>query len=191
MPRGDRGRGKRVRSVRPGGGPRTGAGPRLCGPCTACCSSLAINELGKPEWTACERLTGVDEVAADDRRPYAPVSGGGCGAYDERPGACRGFRCLWLTGFPLTDERHRPDRCGVIVMDTADPKAVQVRELWPGATKTGAGRELVTALRRAQLEIVITTPTSQHTLMPLTLFGTPVVNVTVGQRRKASARQGR
>ena len=39
--------------------------------------------------------------------------GGGCGQYDLRPAACRGFHCLWLTSTRLGDE-WRPDKAGFV-----------------------------------------------------------------------------
>lgn len=76
---------------------------RQCNGCTACCTALAVAELDKPRYQACAHL----------------CEEGGCGAYAQRPGACRDYRCLWLEGH-LT-EADRPDRLGVIFTGTADP----------------------------------------------------------------------
>ena len=181
----------KVRSVRPGDGTkrrRDNASSRRCGPCTACCSSMAIDELGKPEWTPCEHLVETEHAKSRTGTPSTvPVriseerlrtrGGGGCSNYRDRPNSCAKFRCQWLAGMPLTEEKHRPDRCGLIIVDTADPRAVQVRELWAGAASEGVGKDLITALRRARLEVIVTAPGEQKTLAPLTIFGAPDVSV--------------
>ena len=165
----------KVRSVRPGDGAkrrRENAASRRCGPCTACCSSMAIDELGKPEWTPCEHLVDTEHAKSRTGTPSTvPVrisaeqlrtrGGGGCSNYKERPNSCAKFRCQWLAGMPLTEEKHRPDRCGLIIVDTADPRAVQARELWAGAASEGVGKDLITALRRAHLEVIGTAPGEQ------------------------------
>lgn len=136
-------------------------GKRRCGDCTACCHSMAITELDKPEWASCP----------NQRTPG--LTGRGCGSYHDRPASCRVFACLWLQGFSLTREEHRPDRCGVMLAATDNPRVVQARELWPGATTSGDGLALVTALRRAGVRVAIVAPGSVAVLQPLTVFGTP------------------
>ena len=72
--------------------------PRSCGPCTACCTSLAIKDdhLKKAAATPCPHL------CAD-----------GCSIYTTRPTSCAAFRCAWLDGFG--DDSDRPDLSGAIV----------------------------------------------------------------------------
>ncbi len=149
-----------VRSVRPGGGGAAGdrKRERRCGRCTGCCSSLSVIELNKPEWTHCEHLSGSD----------------GCRIYSDRPDSCAGFRCLWLNGLSTTREGDRPDRSGIILVQTYDRRMVQARELWPGASSSGAGLDLITRLRRAQVDVVVVNPEGQRTLARLTLFGSPI-----------------
>lgn len=67
-----------------------------CGECTACCTVLAIQELGKPPGKDCKYLATW-----------------GCGIYNSRPGTCREFRCGWLNG--LGGAGQRPDRLGVVL----------------------------------------------------------------------------
>lgn len=187
----------KVRTVRPGSGAkrrRENAASRRCGPCTACCSSLAINEIEKPEWATCPHLVEVEHAKSRTGEPSrVPVKitderlrskgAGGCSLYPDRPNSCAKFRCQWLAGMPLTDDRHRPDRIGLIIIDTADPRAVQVRELWAGAANEGIGKDLIMSLRRARLEVIIVAPGEQKTLTPLTVFGTPEVGTrSVGVR---------
>ncbi|MBS0264382.1 MAG: hypothetical protein JSS02_20775 [Planctomycetes bacterium] len=98
-----------------------GAAPGLaCGDCGACCVLLPIVELNKPGRWACDHLTRQ-----------------GCGCYDERPGACREFHCVWLRGALGSDVALRPDRLGVMfdwfqIRGTGE-ECCQALELWPGA----------------------------------------------------------
>jgi hypothetical protein len=78
---------------------------RSCGPCSACCTTMGVSELNKPEHVACLHLK----------------SPNGCGVYENRPKSCREFKCLWLSGVVENDEL-RPDLCGVVW--TWQPNAV-------------------------------------------------------------------
>lgn len=75
---------------------------RTCGECTACCIALAVQELDKPRYQSCSHLC--------DK---------GCATYDDRPGSCRDYQCLWFQGF--LGEEDRPDKLGVIFTVTGDP----------------------------------------------------------------------
>ena len=70
---------------------------RACGPCTLCCTLLAVPELHKPPDTRC--------VHEQD--------GGGCAIYDARPATCRAFVCRWQQG--TLREALRPDLVHVVV----------------------------------------------------------------------------
>jgi hypothetical protein len=93
---------------------------RSCGTCTACCTEVAVESVGKPHQCRCEHQT------------YT-----GCGIYDARPSQCRVFYCLWRMGFGTGDDR--PDRSGVLLyLDagtpiTGLPYALTVVEVTPGA----------------------------------------------------------
>lgn len=76
---------------------------RRCGECTACCSALAVAELNKPRYRACDHI--------------CPQ---GCAVYAARPQSCADYHCLWLDGH--LREADRPDRLGVIFTVTADPE---------------------------------------------------------------------
>ena len=104
---------------------------RACGSCTMCCKVLQIDELDKPAGAWC---------------PNCAI-GKGCKVYDERPGPCRGFVCIWLTESALPDSL-RPDRSKVVLAalssdritaycDPADPMAWR-REPVYGMLKTRA-----------------------------------------------------
>lgn len=71
-------------------------GARKCGPCTLCCTAMAVPEIMKAAGDPCEFLTP-----------------GGCGIYDTRPDSCATFACLWLRGVDGLD--RRPDRTRAVI----------------------------------------------------------------------------
>src|SRR5581483_5260598 len=78
---------------------------RACGPCTACCKHLTIDQetLQKPVGVLC---------------PHC-VEGTGCTIYQTRPAACRTWYCGWrFMGF--LGDALRPDRCGIMIRVTRD-----------------------------------------------------------------------
>jgi hypothetical protein len=77
---------------------------RHCGDCNACCSVYEIRqpELQKPAYTLCPHWSAA----------------GQCTVYDNRPMPCRTFFCVWRKAATL-DDWWRPDRCGVIIRETA------------------------------------------------------------------------
>lgn len=80
---------------------------RECGPCTACCTVLGVEEIGKAAGVRCE---------------YVAVR---CSIYGHRPGACAKYACMWLAGLG-TDESIRPDVCGVMM--TFETPSAQLAE---------------------------------------------------------------
>lgn len=72
--------------------------PRQCGDCGLCCRVLAVEALAKPAHVACDH--------------YA--DGVGCTIYDQRPAACRSFRCLWLDQ-PALAENWKPNRSHIVL----------------------------------------------------------------------------
>jgi hypothetical protein len=73
---------------------------RECGDCTACCTTLRIDEpdLKKHADISCKNLS----------------SAGGCQIYDKRPSVCRNWHCAWRFMENLADE-WRPDKSGVML----------------------------------------------------------------------------
>jgi hypothetical protein len=61
---------------------------RQCGACSMCCRLLDVPEVGKPDHEWCPHC-----------RP-----GHGCQIYDNRPGKCRGYSCVWLTESKFGEE---------------------------------------------------------------------------------------
>lgn len=102
---------------------------RECGPCSACCTLMAIPELvnqtGKGNHAKC----------ANDHK--APT--GSCSIYEDRPNTCRAFACQWLERPNIVpgDVRRRPDNLGlmftVISIDQTGENVVAAWEVWPGA----------------------------------------------------------
>lgn len=78
---------------------------RECGECNVCCKALLIDD---PEL---QKLPGV--LCANWK------TGTGCGVYDKRPEACRGFFCGWRYMGELGDEL-RPDRSGIMIRFTSE-----------------------------------------------------------------------
>ena len=103
---------------------------RSCGGCRACCTTLGVEEYGKPQWTSCRH-----ECDA------------GCAIYDspDRPSACRGYACLWVAGLLEGDERRRPNQLGVVFDSRKEGSAttIQAWEVWPNALDQPQARYLI------------------------------------------------
>lgn len=114
---------------------------RQCGACTACCTLLAVVELGKPMRWACDH-----------------VDCAGCRVYDARPQSCRQFECLWLRGEIGVDESSRPDHLGIMFdgftsQKTNKPRFVAL-EVWNGAFDEPAGSAILhEAARSREVEL--------------------------------------
>lgn len=115
-----------------------------CGKCTACCTVIGVEELGKPH-----------------HRPCPHVTEDGCAIYDHRPPSCRGFGCLWLDT-PGADESCRPDKLGIVFTLDSKPQpdgdalCLEVWEVREGAMKSKYVRELARHLER-QLKVISAT----------------------------------
>lgn len=72
---------------------------RQCGPCSACCTYLGIEELQKPSNVTCKHLTGAGHAK--------------CSIYANRPEACRKYKCSWLEG--MGPEWLKPNRSGILI----------------------------------------------------------------------------
>jgi len=112
-------------------------GRRKCGPCSACCSALAIPDLEKPEFTRCVHV-----------RKGSRARFGACSIYADRPGNCRDWDCGWIRG--MGEPRHRPDKSG-IVLDVEESTqiggfVVKVWEIRKGATEKPDNRALIEGL---------------------------------------------
>ncbi|GIW80249.1 MAG: hypothetical protein KatS3mg105_2056 [Gemmatales bacterium] len=103
---------------------------RSCGECTACCTILGIEELGKPFYSTCKHVC--------DR---------GCSIYSKRPSVCRDYRCLWLARF-LPKKNCRPDILGVM-FDWEEDDTLEVYEVRPGGFAGQRVQRLIDKLFRS------------------------------------------
>lgn len=85
-----------------------------CEDCTACCTVMAVKELGKGMYRTCGH-----------------VNGSGCSIYQARPRSCRLWSCQWRLG---EIDGERPDQSGVVIsVGFRGGPHYQVFELWEGA----------------------------------------------------------
>ena len=128
---------------------------RECGPCTACCTALAIAELNKPTFQSCSHLCDT-----------------GCDIYARRPGSCADYQCLWLQGHLA--EEDRPDLLGVIFTTTADPADVarstlpMLVEYREGALASPRLQQAIEGLLRHR-PVVVMTRAGRRVLQPVPL----------------------
>jgi hypothetical protein len=105
-----------------------------CGECTACCTVVAVGEIGKAQNQPCQHICEQ-----------------GCRIYEARPSSCQKYACLWLYSQskdkPLPPE-WRPDRLGVVIEGAVTNlgPVVVVRELLFGAAETEKARDAYTYL---------------------------------------------
>jgi hypothetical protein len=89
---------------------------RSCGDCTLCCKTMGVAEIAKPRDHWCPHI----------------VHGQGCAIYETRPGACRGFFCIWIHDTSLGPE-WKPSKCKmVLTQDSKSRMTVQVDSGAPG-----------------------------------------------------------
>lgn len=113
---------------------------RRCGACSLCCVVLRVDELRKLAGVSC-----IHQRAGDD----SARAEGGCGIHATRPGICRAYRCLWLSGG--LEEGDRPDRIGAVldVVSRGVSLQLELREAQPGAFDRSARlREIAASYRR-------------------------------------------
>ncbi len=129
-----------------GGRSAGGDDARACGACTACCTAVAVPELGKGPYRSCAHLCGS-----------------GCGIYADRPSSCRTFACQWLRGVLEVDggvdPTLRPDACGVIFdyqPDSAFGELYTAWEVAPGAAAAAPAKDLLRELSGTFLVLVVT-----------------------------------
>ena len=101
-----------------------------------------MDELKKLGGTPCVHLR---------RAPHAP----GCGIHAERPGICRAYACLWLSGG--LDLEDRPDRLGAVLdlVGEAHGARLRVHEAVPGAYERSPRLQAIVARYRASLPVRI------------------------------------
>ncbi len=120
---------------------------RHCDDCSACCTVMAVHELEKSNWSGC---------------PH--VCSGGCSIYEQRPGSCRTFDCLWLQGLLSDRQEHRPDRLGLVfttlpvLVAGQQQQALVAMEVRAGARHGKKARKVLQDLTARRIEIVIAKP---------------------------------
>lgn len=70
--------------------------PRECGECSACCTLVGVDSVGKGAWEKCKHQAEC-----------------GCGIYETRPEECRKYQCLFQAGI-LKNVEYRPDKLKVM-----------------------------------------------------------------------------
>ena len=121
--------------------------PRQCGPCTACCNVMEVEEIKKPANVTC--------------RHVIPTIG--CKIYEKRPDSCRAFACEWVNG-NLTIEGGeigpdvlRPDKFGLMFAmryKTIAGDVLAAWEVWPGAAEKSDCHDLLVLLSERQLVLI-------------------------------------
>jgi hypothetical protein len=105
-----------------------------------CCKVMGVVELEKEPGVWC----GHCEV------------GKGCKVYDDRPGTCREYQCLWLQQEALVDEL-RPDRCKVVLTSTTDGEGIvaHVDPKTPQAVERGLMGGLLKRMGQSGLAVIV------------------------------------
>jgi hypothetical protein len=114
---------------------------RSCGKCSACCITLAVESIDKPDFEQC---------------PH--VSNSGCDIYARRPVECQEYRCLWLQG-ELSARELRPDRVGVVFTAGISPQLgglVLLTELWDKAVEKDTIQAVVNMLGQSFMVLHVT-----------------------------------
>ncbi len=129
--------------------PIVGDGARECGGCTACCTTMVVQELGKPEFTPCDKLL-VEQWRGAPKEM-------GCSIYDDRPESCRVWSCLWIGGMPA---RWRPDKCGLVFVPPYDLNksgmtVVGAMEIKPSASRMPAGEKAIKWLTKRRVGVLV------------------------------------
>lgn len=122
---------------------------RQCGPCTACCTVMGVDEIGKKGGDRCEHV--IDKL-------YKLSDRAGCGIYESRPQSCRDFKCAWLWLDKLRN-MERPDIVGIMLDVNTEQSTVGgafiAREVRPGAFDEDAGRALLERLAKRVLVLKV------------------------------------
>lgn len=115
---------------------------RSCGPCTACCTLMGVEEINKAIYTRCDKLCAS-----------------GCSIYADRPPSCADFACAWLVEQEgLLRNMERPDQVGVM-LDITEPdaelgQALIAREVRKGAFDEDAAKSMLKRLSKRGLIVL-------------------------------------
>ncbi len=116
---------------------------RRCGSCTACCTTLGIAALDKPERQRC---------------PFQCAAG--CARYATRPTECGAYACAWLGGWG--GQGDRPDRLGLILDGGGAGGATVAREVRPGAAAGERARRVLDDLAARSIVVTVAADTGER-----------------------------
>ncbi len=132
---------------------------RSCGSCTACCTTLRVDAIEKPDGAPCPH--------------EGPPGKPGCTIYERRPAECSVFFCAWRIG--VGRESERPDRVGYLVYcpsKTAGRLWFAVRDVREGSGAGWAARDRIEALAfEHNVGIGICTPLTAGVVRDLDALG--------------------
>lgn len=133
-----------------------------CGSCTACCTALPVNKLGKGAFVPCLFL----------RKPLeffmTPVAG--CSIYERRPRECRAWQCAWLKDG--LDPELRPDRLGIVIDTLIDVIDVNGQRLPAAQFWVMPGREAMIDDERVRRLVMATIFAPENAGIRAVLFRT-------------------
>lgn len=87
-----------------------------CGECAMCCFLLEVAAVGKRADQWCRNV----------------IKGKGCAIYEQRPGACRSFRCLWLDNDAL-DDQWKPSKARFLLRAEGTRLSIDMHPDYPDA----------------------------------------------------------
>lgn len=123
---------------------------KRCGKCALCCKLIDVPGLAaKGSW--CKHVNLKSENS--------------CSIYNERPGICKGFECLWLKSKTLSDSL-RPDKCGVVFEIYKEGLVVALvdkhkSDVW----KKGEVNNLIVELLKSKYFVWVVVGKEQHLLL--------------------------
>ncbi len=148
-------------------------GRTSCGDCTACCGVLAVKAIpalevnGEPFTVEKPYYSDCPHCRPRKKRGRKP----GCRIYQTRPQECATYACHWLES-GILENRHRPDRCGII-FDSADEAIAELetaaglgderrlslaREVWPNAGSGANAKEALGSLGQYVYILIVPHP---------------------------------
>lgn len=133
---------------------------RSCGGCNVCCTVMTVTPLNKPGGAVCPHQTEA-----------------GCGIYEDRPGVCRAWHCMWVRdNGRVFREEERPDKSGVFfTASKPDPKTgnqmIYVHQVREGTAEAAPGRAIIERLGALLPIKVLPAPKPQPAVTLLTYNG--------------------
>lgn len=127
---------------------------RSCGSCTACCTTMRVEELDKPVGVTCQH-----------------VCKSGCSIYESRPSGCVNWECVWLQSSMA--DGLRPDKMGLVFLpqkenafSTYGIQVVGAREVWPWAASMQKGKKAIRFMTSKSISVLLLRGEDGRTLYP-------------------------